>query len=1048
MSAIGHEMIFASAGSGKTFALTTRFIRLLALGVAPERIVALTFTRKAAGEFFGEILKRLAEAAAEETKAARLAKDVGQPALARADFGRLLRGAVRAMHRLNLGTLDGFFARVVRSFPLELGLGGEPGVLDDHTAAEETRRVLGLLFAAPRGLTPEQRDLIDAFKLATFGTEGKEVGGRIESFVATYLALYRSAPEPTRWGDVRRIWPDGFPWGHGAEKPEGPAAVLRAWATGAGLKDKQLERWTKFAAAAAAWTPGEPLAREIVYVLEKALEAWDAVEAGAAELKFDRAAQKLSPDACAALAALVRRIVALELARRMRVTEGIAKVLRAFDALYDAEVRRAGRLTFADLQQLLAPAAGAARLSSGAGDDARLQLDYRIDARLDHWMFDEFQDTSAQQWQILQPLVDEVVNDPDGRRSLFYVGDVKQAIYTWRGGDPRLFEVVAQRYADAPGGLKRDTLEKSYRSCPAVIDLVNTVFGDELAIAELFPEAAGEWKKQWRAHESAKKDVAGQAALLVAADEDGRWRTTLELLRQIDPVARGLSCVVLVPKNSTGAKLADYLRREGGIPAVAEADLQVGADNPVATALAALLQAAVHPGDTLAQRHVAMSPLGACLAAEGADSPAALTGAVLREVNAAGFEAWVAGWARRLEPKLARDDAFSRMRLGQLVAAARAFDATGRREADAFLRFLGEHAVREPEGAGVVRVMTVHKSKGLGFDVVILPDLQGDKLAQRRDGPAVQKADDRSVEWVLEFPGALIAERDPVLGAYVAQAVAENCYEQMSLLYVALTRAKRGLYLVVEPPKKSSTSKNFPRWLLETLGEEPRPVAVGGKSFEGTWASGAADWFAATTAATPAARSDEAPTVSAESRAALPVRLPSETSPRLIAAESLFRADGAEAAEFGSAVHALFAEVEWCEPAEAAARAAAWRAAGRPAGAVTAAAACLAAPGWREVFSRRPATEVWRERAFEAVLDGAWVSGVFDRVLVTRDAGGAITKVQIYDFKTDRAADAATLRARHAAQLGIYRRAAALLAGVPESAVTAAVVSTGVAVDG
>ena len=55
MSALRHEMIFASAGSGKTFALTTRFIRLLALGAAPERIVALTFTRKAAGEFFGEM---------------------------------------------------------------------------------------------------------------------------------------------------------------------------------------------------------------------------------------------------------------------------------------------------------------------------------------------------------------------------------------------------------------------------------------------------------------------------------------------------------------------------------------------------------------------------------------------------------------------------------------------------------------------------------------------------------------------------------------------------------------------------------------------------------------------------------------------------------------------------------------------------------------------------------------------------------------------------------------------------------------------------------
>ena len=69
MSTLGHEMIFASAGSGKTFALTTRFIRLLSLGVVPERIVALTFTRKAAGEFFGEIVNRLAGAGADEAAA-------------------------------------------------------------------------------------------------------------------------------------------------------------------------------------------------------------------------------------------------------------------------------------------------------------------------------------------------------------------------------------------------------------------------------------------------------------------------------------------------------------------------------------------------------------------------------------------------------------------------------------------------------------------------------------------------------------------------------------------------------------------------------------------------------------------------------------------------------------------------------------------------------------------------------------------------------------------------------------------------------------------
>jgi ATP-dependent exoDNAse (exonuclease V) beta subunit len=114
MSQLKHEMILASAGSGKTYALTNRFVQLLAGGAAPERIVALTFTRKAAGEFFDEILKKLAGAAASEDAAYKLAHAVHAPALKAADFLRLLRTVVEAMPRLSLGTLDGFFARASR----------------------------------------------------------------------------------------------------------------------------------------------------------------------------------------------------------------------------------------------------------------------------------------------------------------------------------------------------------------------------------------------------------------------------------------------------------------------------------------------------------------------------------------------------------------------------------------------------------------------------------------------------------------------------------------------------------------------------------------------------------------------------------------------------------------------------------------------------------------------------------------------------------------------------------------------------------------------
>ena len=135
-----HMMILASAGSGKTYALTNRFVALLAQGARPERIVALTFTRKAAGDFFDEILRKLAGAARAPEAARRLAQDIGRPELGTADFLRMLRQVAEAMPRLRLGTLDGFFARIVRIFPFELGLAGEFELLQPHAAQLERQR--------------------------------------------------------------------------------------------------------------------------------------------------------------------------------------------------------------------------------------------------------------------------------------------------------------------------------------------------------------------------------------------------------------------------------------------------------------------------------------------------------------------------------------------------------------------------------------------------------------------------------------------------------------------------------------------------------------------------------------------------------------------------------------------------------------------------------------------------------------------------------------------------------------------------------------------
>ncbi len=1027
---LSHSMILASAGSGKTFALTDRFVALLAHGAAPDRIAALTFTRKAAGEFFDEILRKLAHAAADEAVAKKLAARIGLPALGCAEFLAMLRAVVEAMPRLSLGTLDSFFSRVVRAFPLELGLGGDFEILQEHAARLERRRVLRRMFAHAGRDDAAQQDFVEAFKRATFGREEKRLGETLDRFLDEHAETFLAAPDPTRWGRVDKIWPQGALWfAHAtARERDAAARALHAALAWDEFNDKQRARLDNFFAELPAWSPGAELPDAVGYMLKNALEEWPAL----AEVRIERKKVPLSRAAGDALRKLAGGIVGAELVRHLEMTRGVCAVLQGYEAIYDDAVRRGGRLTFADVQRLLQPAA----LTRDADLDRRLFIDWRLDAQIDHWLLDEFQDTSFGQWSVLKNLIDEAVQDAEGARTFFCVGDVKQAIYTWREGDARLFREVLDHYNQiAPGTIEVRPLNDSWRSGPPIVAMVNRVFGDAQALRALFPaDAAQRWSAEWGAHTSARPELGGFSELRHAADEAGRFAETLRVIQEVQPLARGLSVAVLVQKNDTAAELADYLRREGKLPAIAESDLHVGTDNPLACALLALVRAAAHPGDRAAWEHVGMTPLAHVLHAEKCFDADGLTARLLGEIHARGFERTIEAWLQKLEPALAPNDRFSRERGRQLVEAARLFDETGSRDVAEFGQFIARHTVRESDAAAVVRVMTVHKAKGLGFDLVILPDLEGKSIAARRRGLAVKKAADRSVEWVLDLPSEEFFARDETLSAFATAAEADACYEKLCLLYVAMTRAKRAMYIITHPVGNSS-SKNFPRLLRDTLGEE--------------WSEGDARWFEKISRAVTAEKPAEAlPTID-ETRAPRAPRRPSQTPSGLqsgvIESGGLFSlATGDAGAAFGRGVHALLAEISWLAPGDGEEFASRWTERGVEPEVRAEALACLVAEALADVWKENLGAELWRERAFEIVLDGAWVTGVFDRVVIERDPQGRAVRATVFDFKTDRVAggDNATAVARHAAQIGIYCRAAARLAGLPESAVVGEVVWT------
>ena len=141
-----HRLILASAGTGKTFALSGRFLQLLLGGVPPERVLATTFTRKAAGEILDRVLERLADAVVDGGKRAELEEQVGR-ALDPAELRAALASLTRRLDRFRVRTLDAFFLQLAQLFSLDLGLPPDWSIAEEPTDRALQREALSRALA-------------------------------------------------------------------------------------------------------------------------------------------------------------------------------------------------------------------------------------------------------------------------------------------------------------------------------------------------------------------------------------------------------------------------------------------------------------------------------------------------------------------------------------------------------------------------------------------------------------------------------------------------------------------------------------------------------------------------------------------------------------------------------------------------------------------------------------------------------------------------------------------------------------------------------------
>jgi ATP-dependent exoDNAse (exonuclease V) beta subunit len=987
-----HEIILASAGTGKTYTLSDRIVRLLALGATPESIVALTFTRKAAAEFVSAVFCKLAAAALDEEAARATGERLSLPQRRCAEFQAVLALVIARMDRLGFGTLDSFFQRIVGAIPFELGLAGSPEILDERAAADAQERVLrGLVRRDPRR-AGAQRALLDAFRDATWGVEEKQLLPRLLAFVRDCHELYLAAPDASRWGREEAVWPNGCRWLPAPDSAEDALVIAAEWADS--LDGRFGDAMRKLVDGIANWQPGVQipggaLAERLVEIF-----AGDGPVPKTIELVYSRKAYPVPERATLALQCLVRAMIGGSLEHSLRAARGIYRILADFDAGYEREVRRSGRLSFADVNELLL------RTHPGAWQE-------RLDARLSHWLFDEFQDTDLAQWAALSWLIDEVLQDPTGERSVFFVGDPKQAIYRWRGGEHRLLAWLRHKYESV---LAAGTLTASRRSAQPLVDFINYTGEEVLSQRSRLPEdVVEEWRDAWSSHSSAVDEPgAGHVEVREAADFDALVEGLHDALCEIDPIARGLSCAILTRTNTGAADIAHALRQRGWLDVSAEADISVATDNPVTRAVLALFAAAAHPMDAGSRALVEMSPLMHWVAGQGGWPDARIE--LLARVTRHGYERTLGELFADLGPHAPADE-FSRRRIHQLLEAARKHDAEDGGGIDEFLRAANRDIRRDSAAAGRVQAMTIHKSKGLGFDVVLLSVDDRERMDVARGGVLlVGKNAVGRPEWVIRRPDAAVASADATLARALEIERCDSAYEGLCLLYVALTRAKRELRIFCGPPP-SSDERLSPVGLV-------RAAASRAGAKEGLpWEHGLRDWFRSRI---PRVESDTEPEVKVDwsSWARCERREPVRPSRLEIAPHRLTL--GGDAKRAGVEIHAIFGAIEWMDDSAPCDEPSVRR--------------CLENPRIAACFRAETVTDaVWRERAFDVWLDGEWISGVFDRVVLRRD------RAVLLDFKTD-ACEPAALLERHGSQMRLYRRALARLVGWPEERIEACLV--------
>ncbi len=861
-----HLLLAAAAGSGKTFTLVERILALLSEGADVDSMLIITFTRAAAADMKAKLMAKMAE---------------------RAEGDETLQGQLRRVETANIQTIDSFCAEVVRGHFEAADADPLFRVPDDA----EHRQIMAkaLEQALEAAYEADSEDL----KALHFGRGVKGVG-------QLTTAVYRFAqnrPDPDEW--LRRallalplsdgrIWLDELAlWAQRSlwtqyKRAEYALSLCQRDAGPLAYRDAILSDMSLIEAALGeeGYEDVAPAVMRIAWAKLGAVKKADAVDEALQErVKKLRDEWKKEVKALQqALGGLDEQL--LDMRSNQPAMRALYGLVSAFSEALSAAMADRGLMSFGDV----AHAALRALREPGVRDNLR--------RRFSHIFVDEYQDVTDMQ----QALIDCVSRGDN----VFMVGDVKQSIYRFRQAEPGLFIDVHRRFSRGDGG-QLIPLSKNFRSRPSVLGFVNAVFeramsgpGSEIeydADARLYPGQSFEGEDPPVELHIAVKEAAfsdddepDELAELQDAEREG-----LLIARRIQeikaewPEYRFRDFAVML-RSRTGMAALERTLADAGVPVYADMNKgYLGAvEVQVARALLQVIENRRRDAELLAVLH---SPIGKLNSVELATLRARHRAGSYRDAMLDYLDAFdddIATKLGNLEDKLDGWRALSRalplpelvdvaltesgyyMHVGRgpggaqrqanldlLRTYAAEYEAAEGGGLTGFLRYVGQiertgddmsaaHALGE--GDDVVQLMTIHKSKGLEYPVVI-----GAML-----GKALKRGDKIGEVSLHRDLGCGLALNDMELGsrrrtlaqrAIAEKSAIEQLNEEMRVLYVLLTRAVDRLVLV---GTVKSISAAETAWRIE--GAEPKcyldalaPLVLGAEGGEALLSRGAAD---------------------------------------------------------------------------------------------------------------------------------------------------------------------------------------------------------------